>query len=304
MRVLVTGANGYIGSAVAAAYARAGHQVHGLVRSDAKGRALAAAEVLPVIGDMDSPASYRAVAERCEVLIHCAADYSERYFELDRVTMDTLLEAAAEAGQRRQVIYTSGVWLYGGTEQGMVDEASPLDPPEMVAPRAKHERLVLDASRGTVRTAVVRPGCVYGGRGGLTAGWFSSARAEGAARVVGDGANRWAMVHQDDLADAYLRLGEAMIGGEVFNVTDRSRFTVLECARAASHAAGAGGEVAAVSVAEAARELGPMAECLALDQHVDSRKAVRLLAWQPRHGGFVDGVQRYFAAWRASQPTE
>ena len=57
--------------------------------------------------------------------------------------------------------------------------------------------------------------------------------------------------------------------------------------------------MASVPVVEAAKTYGPMAECLAYDQHVDSRKAVRLLGWQPSHGGFVDGVDRYFAAWKA-----
>jgi hypothetical protein len=54
-------------------------------------------------------------------------------------------------------------------------------------------------------------------------------------------------------------------------------------------------------VEEAARKMGDLAEALALDQHVDSRKAVRRLGWQPRHGGFLDGVATYFEAWKAHQ---
>jgi nucleoside-diphosphate-sugar epimerase len=92
---------------------------------------------------------------------------------------------------------------------------------------------------------------------------------------------------------------ESPWGGEVFNVTDRSRNTVRACAEAASRIAGGGDRVAAVPVDEAAGELGPTAEALAMSQHVDSSKAVRMLGWQPRHGGFVDGVRRCYAAWKA-----
>jgi len=299
MRVFVTGASGYIGSAVTAALARAGHEVLGLVRSPEKAGAIAGLEARPVVGTMADPASYREAAASSRVIIHCAVEYSTTQWELDRTTIDTCLAVAGESGQERLFVYTSGAWVYGGTGEGMVDESSPLKPPAFIAPRVQHEKRVLDAGRGKVRTLVLRPGTLYGGRGGLTTAWFGGAVQDGAARLVGDGSFRWAMVHVDDLADAYLRAAESPWSGEVFNLTDRSRFTVLECAQAASRAAGASGKVNVVPLAEAAKQLGPFAECLALDQHVDSRKAVRMLGWQPRHGGFVDGAARYFAAWRA-----
>jgi len=300
MKVFVTGATGYVGGAVAAALARAGHEVFGLARDEAKGRALAAQEVHPVRGDMAEPESFTTAAEGCQALVHCAAEGSERFHDLDRSTVDVLLRAARDAGSARIVVYTSGVWLYGDTGTGVADEASPLQPPALPAPRADTERTVLAATGGDVRTLVLRPGCVYGASGGLTGMWFASATREGAARIVGDGAGAWTMVHVADLADAYLRAVESAFGGEVFNVTDRSRNSVRSCAEAASRVAGGGGRVKEVPVAEAVKDMGPVAECLAMTQHVDSSKAARLLGWQPRHGGFVDGVARYHAAWKAT----
>jgi nucleoside-diphosphate-sugar epimerase len=117
-----------------------------------------------------------------------------------------------------------------------------------------------------------------------------------AATVVGDGTGHWSVVHLDDLAEGYLRLGESSMGGEIFNLTDRSRDTVGAMARAAASAVGFGGGVRLLPVAEALQEMGPIAECLALDQHVDSGKAVRRLGWQPRHGGFVNDVASYALA--------
>ena len=78
MKVFVTGATGFIGSAVAAAFARAGHETYGLVRTPGKERLLEAVEVVPVFGTMDEPDDWRPAAERCSVLVHCAVEYSER----------------------------------------------------------------------------------------------------------------------------------------------------------------------------------------------------------------------------------
>jgi nucleoside-diphosphate-sugar epimerase len=300
MKIFITGASGFIGSAVASAFARAGHEVRGLVHTPAKAAALAAREIEPVVGSMDDPKTYAAAAAASSVLVHCAAEYSAQYMELDRRTIVSLVETAQASKLPRAFVYTSGVWIYGDTGEGRADESSPVNPPALVGSRAVHERLVLGASSGGLRTIVLRPGCVYGASGSLTAHWFESAEKRGAARIVGDGNQRWAMIHVDDLADLYLRAAESTLGGEVFNATDRSRFTVMECARAASRAAGGNGKVETSSIAEAAKSVGPMAECLALDQHNDSSKAARLLGWQPRHAGFVDGVQRYYRAWKAA----
>jgi nucleoside-diphosphate-sugar epimerase len=107
------------------------------------------------------------------------------------------------------------------------------------------------------------------------------------------------MVHVADVADAYRRAVESPFSGEVFNIVDRSRFTVRECAEAAARAIGIDTDLIRVPVADATTEMGAMAECLTLNQHVGAGKASRLLGWQPRHGGFVDGATRCALAWRA-----
>jgi len=298
MRIFVTGASGFIGSAVAAAFARAGHDVLGLVRSPDKAGDLSAAEVATVLGTLESRGDWIARAQECEVLVHAAAEHSPRAFDVDRDFVRTLLEAARGAGAPRLLVYTSGVWVYGDTGGLRVDEGSVPTPHPFVARRIEHERVVLEASAADLATLVIRPGCVYGGKGSLTASWFESARREGAARIIGEGENRWSMVHRDDLASLYVLAAESGCRGEIFNATDRSRASVRECAQAASRAAGAAGRITSTGVAEAVKSMGPYAECLTLDQHVDSGKAARLLGWQPRHAGFADEAERCFRAWK------
>jgi nucleoside-diphosphate-sugar epimerase len=293
MQIFLTGATGYIGFAVSTALRRRGHRVWGLARNDTKAARLARHEINPVIGDLADPKSYADVAAQCSVLIHTAFDYSEGGVAKNKLTIESLLDAARRGAQPKTFIFTSGAWVYGDTGDQMVDETTPLNPIKLVAWRPAHEQLVLRATG--VRSLVIRPGCVYGGAGGLTAPWFSK---PGEA-VVGDRRNRWTMVHLDDLADAYVRAAESGLAGEIFNVTDRSRFTVLELATAAARAAGYKGEISLLPLAEARKTMGDFADALALNQHLDSSKAVRLLGWQPRHGGFLDEVEVLYRAWKA-----
>jgi len=150
-----------------------------------------------------------------------------------------------------------------------------------------------------VRGLVIRPGDVYGGSGGLTGQWFAGPSKGNPPLVVGDGRNRTPMVHVDDLADAYVRVAESGLAAEIFNVNDQSRLTVLEMATAAARAAGYEGEVRPTPLVEARKTLGDFADALALSQHIDAGKAVRLLGWYPSHEGFLDEADVYYRAWKA-----
>ncbi len=172
-------------------------------------------------------------------------------------------------------------------------------PPKLVASRPATEQVVLGAN--DVRTLIIRPGCVYGRDGGMTGTWFKGAHQQSTLAAVGSGGNRWAMVHVDDLAQAYLRAGESALNREIFNITDHSQSTVGEMVAAVKRASGYEGDINFIPVADAARSMGDFAECLALHQRVDAGKAARLLDWRPQHLGFVEEVDRYFESWKAAQ---
>jgi nucleoside-diphosphate-sugar epimerase len=299
MKVFITGATGYVGFNVASAFRRSGHEVWGLARSEEKARMLVQNEIHPVIGSMQKPESYLKTAEESSVLVHAAADLSGETVEMDRTTVETFLRAGKVGARPKTVIYTSGVWVHGNTGDRLADETAPLTPAKLVSWRPAHERMVLEADG--IRGIVIRPGCVYGRQGGLTNTWFEGAFREQVLRVIGEGNNRWSMVHVDDLALGYVRAAESGLGGEIFDIVDSSRSTMTEMAQATARAAGYAGKIQYVPLADAVKEMGPYAECLALDQHVDGSKARRLLSWTPRHQSFVDGIETYFAAWKARQ---
>jgi nucleoside-diphosphate-sugar epimerase len=300
MKVLVTGGTGYIGQAVALRLKKAGHVVFALVRSKEKAGELLKAQVKLIEGDMGNTAGWAASAYGCAAVVHCASQMGEGGVELDRKTV-----VAARDLLRGQVgatlVYTSGCWVYGESGDSILDEEAALKPAKIVGWRPAHEKLALEASKDGTRAIVVRPGVVYGGKGGIPGGFFSSAAQQGAARVVGDGRNRWPMVHVDDLAELYVRLVERAPAGSIFNATDPSRLTVKDIAVAASRAAGKAGEIALWPVDQARAQLGVFADAICMDQRLSSEKAQNDLDWRPRHVDFTAEAEALFAAWKAGQ---
>jgi nucleoside-diphosphate-sugar epimerase len=294
MKVFMTGGTGYIGSSVALALKKAGHDVLALVRDEAKAQALKSAGVKLVKGDLGNPAGYAGAAWGRAAFVNLAQDYSPAGVELDKKTI-----TSAKDLLRGQVgatfIYTSGCWVQGATD-GVADETAPLHPARAVAWRPAHEQMALDTAKDGIRSVVVRPGIVYGGKGGITGMFFGSALKSGAAQTVGEGANHWPMVHVDDLAELYVRLVERAPAGSVFNAIDASHLTQREIAEAASRAAGKDGKVAA-----SAPDGSPYHEALLLDQHLSSEKARNDLDWRPRHESFVAEAEPLFKAWKAAR---
>ncbi len=296
MRVFVTGATGYIGFNVAQAFRRAGHEVFGLARSGQKAAVLVKNEIRPVMGNMRFPESYESVAAECSLLVHAAAEFGPKQPEMDRKTVETLLEVGGRGVRPKTFIYTSGVWVHGNTGCALVDETTPLEPAKVVTWRPAVEEMVLSANG--VRGFVIRPGCVYGKQGGLTGAWFAAATRENVVTVLGDGKNHWSMVHIDDLTEGYRLVGESGLDGGVFAFAEASYPSLGEMARAAARVAGEACEVRLVPLGEAGNSAGEFAEALALDQHVDAGKAKKLLGWQPRHHGFIAEVETFFQSWR------
>ena len=150
-------------------------------------------------------------------------------------------------------------------------------------------------------SCIVVPGFRFEGFELAAEGWrvelgdrrVRAAAETGAARFVGDGENHWSMIHRNDLATLYLRIVEERAAG-IFHGVDDSPTRVIDIARAASEAAGAGGETRSVPVEEARESLGQVADTLLLDQTLVTHRGEEI-GWKPAHASFVEGAG---AAWR------
>jgi nucleoside-diphosphate-sugar epimerase len=300
MRVFVTGASGYIGNVVARTFREKGHTVYGLVRSQENADLLSLNEIWPVFGELEKLESYAKILEEVEVVVHCAFDATEKGVERDLTFIDAVLNTYSKSSLSHAFIYTSGVWVYGSTGYKTVDEASPLNPIDIVKWRPEHEQKILKATSPYLRTVVMRPGCVYGSVGGLTNFFFTSTQ-NGAVSMVGNGRNRWTMVHVQDLAHAYVSAAEKEVTGVILNVTDDTNPTVQDLAEAVARSAGKPGQIHSLSSEEAEKQFGSLVQGLTIDQEVNNARIKRLLHWQIHHASFIHDVDIYYNAWKATQ---
>lgn len=302
MRIFLTGATGYIGSAVLEALLRGGHSVTALVRDPERAERLRLRGIHAVVGDLSEPSSYASAAETCDGIIHTAFEDSKRGPAVDRRAIDSLLGAAirhAAKGQPVSLVYTSNVWVIGNTA-GAAKEDAPLRPTPLVAWRPEHEKIVLDAGRGrTLRTAVIRSGIVYGGARGIIGDLLKDA-ANGLLRVIGDGRNRWACVYDRDLADLYVRVASSPEASGIYHANDEADERVGDIVEAVARHAKMQPDVRHVPIEEARAKMGPYADALALNQIVRSPRA-RALGWTPTLHSVAGNVARLLEEFRTAR---
>jgi nucleoside-diphosphate-sugar epimerase len=285
MIVFVTGATGYIGTAVVQALRGAGHEVRGLARSPAAAEKLEFAGVEAVEGALTELTVLARAARAADAVIHIGATGKADQAEVDTAAVRAMLNAVEGTG--KPFIYTSGVWVLGNTGDVVADEDAPLDPSPLVGWRAEVEGTMRDAAAWGIRSVVLRPAVVYG-RGRGTPGTFvSSARRKGVVRYVGDGTQRWPFVHVDDLADLYVLALDAP-AGTLLNAAAGSSLPVREVAEVAAQANGAVAE--AWPLDEAREVLGAYADALALDQQVAAERAAGL-GWNPSRPSVLDELR-------------
>ena len=301
MHIFLTGATGYIGSAVLDALIKGGHQVTAMARDKEKAERLEAVGATAVVAELSTPKRYLPALKAADAVVYAASDSSPRRVQLEKQALETMLGALAQAthgdGKRRTFIYTSGVWVLGRAVKS-ADESAPLSPPEHVAWRPAHEDLVLSHA-SSLRTVVVRPGIVYGGGRGIVSDLIKDA-LNGLVRVVGPGKNRWPLVYDRDLGDLYVRILESPTAAGIFHANDEADERVSDIVEAIASQVPQKPDVRYMPMEEAHKKLGAYADALALDQKVRSPKA-RALGWQPTQTGVISSVARLVEEFRNSQ---
>ncbi|MGA3037016.1 MAG: NAD-dependent epimerase/dehydratase family protein [Vulcanimicrobiaceae bacterium] len=285
MRVFITGASGYIGTAVCAAVKKRGHDVVGLARSANSIEKLKAAGVHPVLGTLSDHNVLREMTHDADAVIHCAFEQSAEGVALETGVLDAMLGAVDT--DHEAFIYTSGVWVYGDTGGKTIDETAPLNPIPLVAWRPAIERKVQDAQRHKLRTIVIRPGLVYGGSGGLVGMMMGLAKAQQLV-IIGSGKNHWQMVNVNALGELYALAIERAPADSIYNGVSSDSAAYGEIVRAVHRAAGGDGNVHAVSLDEGRKMMGPFADALALDQRISGAKAARELEWDAERPGVLE----------------
>jgi nucleoside-diphosphate-sugar epimerase len=291
MRVFLTGANGFIGGAVAAALTAGGHRVRGLVRSPAKADLVARHGIEPVIGSLDDTALLQAEAHAADAVVNAASSDH-------RGAVEALI--AGIAGSGKPFIHSSGTSIVADLAMGepsdrIFDEETPLEPLPDKAARVAIDRLVLAAAG--IRSVVICNSMIYGHAMGPPAqsvqipALVHQAKASGVARYIGRGLNRWSNVHIADVAALYL-LALAKASAGTFMYVESGEAALGEIVRAIAARLGLGA-AQSCSAEEAIAAWGRNAAVFSLGSNSRVRgRAAADLGWSPTRRS----VTRWIAA--------
>jgi nucleoside-diphosphate-sugar epimerase len=289
MRIFVTGASGWIGSAVVPELISAGHQVLGLARSDASAKAIAGMGADVLRGDLNDADILRAGTLDSDGVIHLAYIDSRTGFEAAAQTDATAIEtfAASLAGSGKPMLISGATIVTPGRPATERDELIAAGP---IAARISNMQAALVAAERDVRACLVMlPRSVHGQgeRHGFVPQLIAMARAKGVSGYIGDGASRWPAVHVKDAARLYRLAVEQAPAGAVLNAVGEEGVPVREVAEAI----GRNLNLPAKSL-PAEEYAGMLVPLLSRDMPASSTITQELLGWQPTHPGLIEDIEQ------------
>jgi nucleoside-diphosphate-sugar epimerase len=288
MRIFVTGASGWIGSAVVPELVGAGHEVLGLARSDATAKAIAAMGAEVLRGDLNDTGVLRAGALDSDGVIHLAfvvPSVTEAATRTDAKAIETF--ATSLAGSGKPLVVSGATLVTPGRSATERDELIAAGP---IAARIANMRAALASADSGVRTCLVMlPRSVHGQgeRHGFIPRLIAAARARGIAGYTGDGASRWPAVHVKDAARLYRLAVEQAPAGAVLNAVGDEGVPVREIAEAI------GRQLGLPAQSLPAEEFGGLpVPLLSTDMPASSAITQELLGWRPTHPGLIEDIEQ------------
>ena len=291
MRIFLTGATGFVGSAIVPELINAGHQVVGLARSDANAKSLAAAGAQVHRGSIEDLDSLRSGASAADGVIHTAFnhDFSKwaENCENDRLAIEAL--GSALVGSNRPLVVTSGTGLVTRPDGRPAAEN---DAPTSTVPRIKSEEAANAIAARGVHVSVVRlPPSVHGdGDHGFVPTLVRIAREKRAAAYVGEGSNRWPAVHRPDAAHLYRLVLEKGAAGARYHGVGEEGISFRDIAGVIARRLNL--PVVSKTPEEAAEHFGWFSHFAGLDTPASSEKTQRALGWRPTNVGLIADLER------------
>jgi nucleoside-diphosphate-sugar epimerase len=298
MRIFVTGATGFIGSAIVQELITAGHRVVGLVRSDAGAKSLVAAGAEVYRGDLEDLDSLRSGAAHSDAVIHTAFNHDfSKYVancEADRQAIEALGDALA--GTAKLLIVTSGVGM-ANSVPGVLATENDLPASSKLVPRAASEEAAASVAGRGVRVAIVRLPQVHDTvKQGLVTYAIQVAREKGVSAYVGDGHGRWPAAHRLDTGRLYRLALEKADSGDRFHAVAEEGVPLREIA----DAIGRGLNVPVVSITpeESTKHFGWLGAFVGRDVPASSAQTRDKLGWNPKGPGLISDLEnmRYYPA--------
>ena len=294
MRVFVTGATGFMGSAVVQDPLASGHEVLGLARSDAAADALKKAGAKAHVGHIQDLDRLRSGAASSDGVIHMAFDHDFTRFkeasEEERRAIEALGSALASSG--KPLIITSGTALISPGKAATEADASLFSPDDL--PRIATEQAAAALADQGVHVALVRlPPSVHGeGDHAFVPALIGIARSKGVSAYVGEGKNRWAAVHRLDAARVFTLALENATAGARYHAIAEEGIPFREIAAAIGK--GLNLPVVSKSVVEANEHFGFFARFAGLDTPASSEETRELLGWRPQQPGLLSELAEEF----------
>jgi nucleoside-diphosphate-sugar epimerase len=296
MKIFVTGATGFVGSAVVQELIDAGHQVLGLARSEASAKSLAAAGAQAHRGDLTDLESLRSGAAAADAVIHVGFNHDFSNYAAAVQTDTRAIEALGDAlvGSDRRLVVTSGTLVLQRKGPLVTED----DTPDPAFPRKSEDAVLAVSSRGVNISVVRLPPSVHGdGDHGFVPRLISIAREKGASAYIGDGLNRWAAVHRLDAAHLYrLVVEKAPAGVSHYHGIGDEGIATREIAQAIGRRLNV--PVVSKSREEATEHFTWLGHFFAMDGAASSQWTQKQLGWKPKQVGLIADLEQgsYFEA--------